>query len=141
MKGWLTPRVVAETWLSAAMCDWVWAKPNSRRFCPTHTRAQREREELTRPPTHIRHYRVIENSIPSENPRCYFPSFVVLNYLRQALDTKDLVLKTLLAHVQIRGLVREVTPYFETSDIRLLEAGKAALQDGAGRAKSDLQRE
>ncbi|CAN0471420.1 unnamed protein product [Ascophyllum nodosum] len=61
--------------------------------------------------------------------------------LSQALDTKDLVLKTLLAHVQIRGLVREVTPYFETSDIRLLEAGKAALQDGAGRAKSYLQRE
>lgn len=59
----------------------------------------------------------------------------------QDLDTKDLVLKTLLAQLQIRGLVREVTPYFETTDVRLLEAGEVTLQDDAGRAKGDVLRE
>lgn len=59
----------------------------------------------------------------------------------QDLDTKDLVLKTLLAHLQIRGLVREVTPYFETADVRLLEAGEVTLQDDAGLDKGNVLRE
>ena len=49
----------------------------------------------------------------------------------QELDTKDLVLKTLLAHLQIRGLAKEVTPYFETADVGLLDAGRDALVHGA----------
>ncbi|CAM9160756.1 unnamed protein product [Laminaria digitata] len=50
--------------------------------------------------------------------------------LSQELDTKDLVLKTLLAHLQIRGLAKEVTPYFETADVGLLDAGRDVLDGG-----------
>ncbi|CAM9499074.1 unnamed protein product [Ectocarpus fasciculatus] len=61
--------------------------------------------------------------------------------LSQMLDTKDLVLKTLVAHLQIRGLVRELTPYFETADVQLLDAGMAILDDGTEEAIGDMPRE
>ena len=41
-----------------------------------------------------------------------------------------MVLKTLLAHLQIRGLAKEVTPYFETADVGLLDAGRDVLNYG-----------
>ncbi|CAN0374379.1 unnamed protein product [Ectocarpus sp. 12 AP-2014] len=61
--------------------------------------------------------------------------------LSQMLDTKDLVLKTLVAHLQIRGLVRELTPYFETADVQLLDAGMTILDDGTEEATGDMPRE
>ena len=57
------------------------------------------------------------------------------------LDTKDLVLKTLVAHLQIRGLARELTSYFETAEVQLLYAGNAILDDGTEEAIGDLPRE
>lgn len=57
------------------------------------------------------------------------------------LDTKDLVLKTLVAHLQIRGLARELTSYFETADVQLLDAGNAILDEGTEEAIGDLPRE
>lgn len=75
----------------------------------------------------------------------YFPSLLHVerasNLLNQMLDTKDLVLKTLVAHLQIRGLVRELTPYFETADVQLLDAGMAILDDGTEEAIGDMPRE
>lgn len=59
----------------------------------------------------------------------------------KVLDTKDLVLKTLVAHLQIRGLARERTSYFETADVHLLDAGHALLDDGSEEAIGDLPRE
>lgn len=59
----------------------------------------------------------------------------------QVLDTKDLVLKTLVAHLQIRGLARELTSYFETAEVQLLDAGNAVLDDGTEEAIGDLPRE
>eukprot|EP00903_Cladosiphon_okamuranus_P013126 g12242.t1 len=61
--------------------------------------------------------------------------------LSQVLDTKDLVLKTLVAHLQIRGLARELTSYFETADVQLLDAGNAILDNGTKEAIGDLPRE
>lgn len=66
---------------------------------------------------------------------------IASNLLNQMLDTKDLVLKTLVAHLQIRGLVRELTPYFETADVQLLDAGMAILDDGTEEAIGDKPRE
>lgn len=57
------------------------------------------------------------------------------------LDTKDLVLKTLIAHLQIRGLVKEETSYFETADVQLLDAGRHILDEGTEEAIGDLPRE
>ncbi len=59
----------------------------------------------------------------------------------KVLDTKDLVLKTLVAHLQIRGLARERTSYFETADVQLLDDGHALLEDGSEEAIGDLPRE
>eukprot|EP00752_Nemacystus_decipiens_P008801 g7854.t1 len=61
--------------------------------------------------------------------------------LSQVLDTRDLVLKTLVAHLQIRGLARELTSYFETAEVQLLDAGNAVLDDGTEEAIGDLPRE
>ena len=40
------------------------------------------------------------------------------------------MLKTLLAHLQIRGLAKEVTPYFETADVGFLDAGRDIVNRG-----------
>lgn len=47
--------------------------------------------------------------------------------ISQELDTRDLVLKTLLAHLQIMGLVREMTPFYATADVGLTDEGITAL--------------
>lgn len=69
------------------------------------------------------------------------PWFFLPTILSQVLDTKDLVLKTLLAHLQIRGLAREVTSYFETADVGLSDAGRALLEDGTEETSGGLKTE
>lgn len=51
------------------------------------------------------------------------------------------MLKTLIAHLQIRGLVKEKTSYFETADVQLLDAGRFVLDEGTEEAIGDLPRE
>lgn len=69
--------------------------------------------------------------VPAFNVPTSFPTPVLLSVsVVQMLDTKDLVLKTLMAHLQIRGLAKELTPYYETADVEILDAGRAILDEG-----------
>lgn len=74
-------------------------------------------------------------------PRAWFTHTPCALISFQVLDTKDLVLKTLLAHLQIRGLAREVTSYFETADVGLTDAGNAILNDGTEETSGEFPKE
>lgn len=82
-------------------------------------------------------------NISDDNPSQTFElrAFQTSSRLVKALDTKDLVLKTLIAHLQIQGMARELTPYFETADAGLTDAGKAVLDDETEATGSGLPME